>query len=442
MSESQNQLELISRLLQLERAFRHAESVEELGYVLVNDSRSLLSYRQSVLWRMDSAKVLCASGLAVVDANAPYLIWLKRIFKHLSVEANNAIKPLTAADFESADAEEWSQWLPQHALWIPLQIYSEKAHIGLLLAREQPFNDSELYLLEHLADSFAYAWSALAPRKPFWHQMHLSKKRLLISLTVLFCILLFPVRQTALAPASVIAAKPTVLRAAIDGVVDQFFIQPNDSITEGQTLLKLDDHVIKNELSITHKELAVAEAEYRKTAQQAMFDRDSKSQLTILKSRIDQQRAEVKSMEDWLTRIEIKAPHKGVAVFTDVNEWLGRPVKIGERILMIADPDEVELEIQLPIADAINLKTGAKVLLFLNIAPISPMPAELYYAAYQAQVMADDSLAYRLKARFKFNGELPRIGLKGTAKVYGERVPLVYYLLRRPLAFLRQWLGM
>ncbi len=442
MSESQNQLELISRLLQLERAFRHAESVEELGYILVNDCRSLLSYRQAVLWRTDSEKVFCASGLAVVDANAPYLIWLKRIFKHLSVEASQAIKPLTAVNFEPVDAGEWSQWLPQHALWVPLQIFSDQAHVGLLLAREQPWNDSEQHLLEHLSDSFAFAWSARAPRKPFWQQFHLSKKRLLISLTVLFCILLFPVRQTALAPASVIAAKPTILRASIDGVVDQFFVQPNDPVIEGQTLVKLDDHAIKNELSITRKELAVAEAEYRKSAQQAMFDRDSKSQLAILKSRIDQQRAEVKSMEDWLTRIEIKAPHKGVAVFTDVNDWLGRPVKIGERILMIADPNEVELEIQLPIADAINLQTGAKVLLFLNIAPISPVSAELYYAAYQAQVAEDDSLAYRLKAHFKLDGELPRIGLKGTAKVYGERVPLMYYLFRRPLAFLRQWLGM
>ena len=34
-----------------------------------------------------------------------------------------------------------------------------------------------------------------------------------------------------------------------------------------------------------------------------------------------------------------------------------------------------------------------------------------------------------------------RIGLRGTAKIYGDRVLLGYYLFRRPLATLRGWTG-
>ena len=34
-----------------------------------------------------------------------------------------------------------------------------------------------------------------------------------------------------------------------------------------------------------------------------------------------------------------------------------------------------------------------------------------------------------------------RLGLHGTAKVYGEEVSLGYYLLRRPLSALRAWTG-
>ena len=36
---------------------------------------------------------------------------------------------------------------------------------------------------------------------------------------------------------------------------------------------------------------------------------------------------------------------------------------------------------------------------------------------------------------------LPRIGLRGTAKVYAEQVSLGYYLLRKPIAFVRRSLG-
>jgi hypothetical protein len=114
---------------------------------------------------------------------------------------------------------------------------------------------------------------------------------------------------------------------------------------------------------------------------------------------------------------------------------------MGERILMIADPEQVELEVQLPIADAIKLELGTEVQFFLNVDPVNPVSASLYYSAYQAEVTPDDMLAYRLKATFTPTTKLPRIGLKGTAKVFGEKVPLIYYILRRPLATLRLWIG-
>lgn len=442
MTDAQRQLSALATLLQLEKSFRSADTAEALAYTLVNDSRSLIDFRQAALWQIDASKVIAVSGLAVIDANAPYISWLKQVCKQLSSDTSGTLRPLTAEDLEGDCAEEWPQWLPAHAVWLPVSAYGATPQAGLLLAREADWTDGELYLLEHVAHTFGHAWAALSPKPPFWKQDWLTKKRLLLGLAVLFGLLWIPVRQTALAPASVIPAHPTILRAAIDGVVDRFYVQPNDQVTKDQLLVSLEEETIKNKLTVTRKALAVAEAEYRKTAQQAMFDMDSKAQVNILKSRTEQQEAEVRSMEDWLARINIKAPHAGIAVFSDVNDWIGKPVTVGERILMVADPSDVELEIQLPIADAINLEPDSNVQFFLNVDPAAPVSARLYFAAYQAEVTPDDILAYRLKARFKQADVLPRIGLKGTAKVFGSRVPFVYYVLRRPLAVLRQWMGL
>ena len=53
---------------------------------------------------------------------------------------------------------------------------------------------------------------------------------------------------------------------------------------------------------------------------------------------------------------------------------------------------------------------------------------------------ADAILAFAITA--KPVGATPRIGSRGTAKLYGQWVPLSYALLKRPIASLRQYIGL
>lgn len=127
-------------------------------------------------------------------------------------------------------------------------------------------------------------------------------------------------------------------------------------------------------------------------------------------------------------------------MFADAQRLTGKPLQTGERLLEIADPAQAELRIELPVADALNLEPGAEVALFLDSDPLHRHGAELERAAYEAQNTPAGQLAYRLDARF--TDAPPRIGLRGTAKLFGQRAPLALYLLRRPLAALRQTVGL
>ncbi|MBL8483764.1 MAG: HlyD family secretion protein, partial [Rhodocyclaceae bacterium] len=142
-----------------------------------------------------------------------------------------------------------------------------------------------------------------------------------------------------------------------------------------------------------------------------------------------------------LERVRVKAPRDGIAVFSDTRDWLGKAVTTGERVLQIADPARAEMSLRLPVGDAIELAPDASVTLYLTTAPQYAYEGRLSYAAYRAEVAPDGMLAYKLKADFAQGETPPRIGLTGTAKVYGGWVPLAYYVLRRPLAALRQRLG-
>jgi len=216
----------------------------------------------------------------------------------------------------------------------------------------------------------------------------------------------------------------------------------NAVVAEGDLLVTLDGRELSARLEIARQQLAVAEAELRQARQQAVFDDRSRARIAILEGRREQHAAEAGFIEDTLARIRMTAPRDGIAVFDDPDDWEGRPVALGERIMRIADPKAQALEIHLAVSDAIVLEPGSEVRLFLNIDPADPVPARLVRAGYRASPTPEGVMAYRLRAEFAADDPRLRIGLRGTAKLHGEETRLVLYLLRRPIAAARLWLGL
>ena len=74
--------------------------------------------------------------------------------------------------------------------------------------------------------------------------------------------------------------------------------------------------------------------------------------------------------------------------------------------------------------------------LFLNASPLHPVRARVRYLAHDSVSRPDGTYAYRLRATIE-GGTAHRVGLKGTARVDGGRVPLIYWIFRRPWAAVR-----
>lgn len=151
--------------------------------------------------------------------------------------------------------------------------------------------------------------------------------------------------------------------------------------------------------------------------------------------------AELADTKHQLARIDVLAARAGVAIFGDVNDWIGKPVVTGERIMQLANPAHLGLLVYLLVADAIALEEGAPVKLYLTTQPLSSLEGEIFQTSYQATFSDEGIASYRLQGRFTSPPGDVRIGLRGTAKVSGGWVVLGYYLIRRPLAALRESLG-
>jgi len=452
-------LSALSVLLELERMARKAEDPAALRYVLVNETKALVPYRQAAFWELGSGRVTALSGMSLPDRNAPFVAWLERLMAELHRRAvegrsRDEYPPLAvqAADMPEDISADWGDWLPAHALSVPIGSSDGVLRGILLLARATPFSEHEPTLLSLLAEAYGHALQAVQPStRPEFSRAFLTRKaRELLGdrkkvrwvAGGLLVLLLFPVRISSLAPAEVASRDPWVVRSPLDGVVRGIDVPPNSTVKRGAQLVTMERTVLENALAVTRQERMVSEAEYRRAAQGAVYERENMSEMSVLSARVGRLRAEEAYASEQLRRTLITAERSGVAVYGNPDDWNGRPVRTGERIMTIMDPKKAKLSVWLGVDDAISLEPGAEVVFFLSSNPLRPVRATLEYASYSPEIRPDGTLAYSLEAKFRDGTDLPRVGLKGTAKIYGNRVPLSYYLLRRPLAALRRWTGM
>lgn len=97
--------------------------------------------------------------------------------------------------------------------------------------------------------------------------------------------------------------------------------------------------------------------------------------------------------------------------------------------------------IELPVADDIIIRQGAKVELFLDRNPLEGLQATLTNANYEPVKSSEGTLVYRLVAELDPSLTPPRIGSKGAAKIFGDEILLGLYLFRKPFTKARQFLG-
>ncbi len=443
------QLLRLSALLDLERRTRAARGAE-LTYLMVNDTTDVVSYQQAALWRRGA--LVAVSGVATVEPGGPYAQFLQTVLPAAEklvtrdAEAPFVVNPALVG----VSPEAWSEWFPPEALFLPLADPRGGLSGGLLLGRQDPFHPGEHQLLEAVAGTYGLALAATELSRR--HIRRLPSRRLWQAGAVLLAVAasFAPIRSSVLAPAEVVALAPFPIRAPFDGVVDAVRVTPNAAVHKGDPLLSFETTERRAKAEVSEKALEIARAEYAEASQQAFNDPQAKGKLPLLRAKIDQAQLEADYNRTMLARAEVVAPADGVAVFDDAHQWIGRPVTLGERIMVLAAPVSNALDIAVPVADVVTFDKDAEVVFFPNIAPDHPARGVLADVGYASSLNAEGVLAYTARANLEatrsdttsLDTSGLRLGLKGTAKIYGERRPFILWVLRRPLTVVREWLSL
>jgi multidrug resistance efflux pump len=438
----------VSKLLQLESMARAASSAEALQFMIVNETRRLVPYRQAYLFLSAhpikrDCKLVAASSVAIIEKHAPFATWLEKVIRKIFESDTIATQRLVdVASCPEELKEGWNEYSLPFVLWTPLKMPDGTFIGGLWMARETAWQENELPLLKRLGETYAHAFVAVTSKRNFYRRPKIVTLAVWVIIVFLLMVFIKPIKLSALAPAEIIAKEPVVVSSPMDGVISKIEFSPNTHVSVGEILFVLEDTNLRNEYNVTEKTLAVAEAEYRKASQGSFRDAKSKAQVSLLKAQTELHRSKLEFARELLDNIIIKAEKTGLLIYSDKSDWIGKPVQVGERIMEIADTKKIQLKINLSIDDAIVLKKGAKVVVFLDADPLNPVEATVSSTSYMAEKYNQDTLSYRVYAEFEdIKQDNLRIGLQGTAKMYGERVSVFFYLFRRPISYVRQLFG-
>lgn len=450
------QLRGLANLMTLGQKARAAAGPVELGHLLVNDTAILCRYGTAALWLSRSRRIEAVSGIPGPVREAAFTQWTTRLGRALATgDGARGIQAIGAAVPVDGLAEPWPDAVPGHGAWLPLQAPADGPDRrgpmlgGLLLFRQEPFSPEELRVLAGWVETAAHAFLALKGRRQ--GRSGQGRRSLawglgLAGLIGLAALMFVPVTQSAVAPMEIVPFEPGIVRSPLDGVIGEVHVRSQDNVHKGDLLLTLDDLELRARQSVAARDLEVAQAQYRQAQQAAVTDRKAQAELPILEARIAQARAEADYLSRLLERVQVRAHADGVAIVPEPEELVGRPVRLGERLMSVADPAAREVEIRLPVAADLPLPEHASVDIYLNVAPDRALPGRLRRSDYHATVGDDGVLAYRMRAELlpaagAAAPEDVRFGWRGTARVNGETVPLYHYLFRRPFAQARQWLG-
>lgn len=427
----------LALLVQLEGDLRKLPSWQATVFHALNEPQALLGHVQAYFFRVDHRGTLhceAASSVAQVDTRAPFIRVLNTVIGDLSDKA-------ATSAFELSDSLRSAQAVYKHGLWLPMLDGNGRVFGGLLFLRTDIWPDHAKTVSSRLAQAYGHALRVHRPPQ-LLRLVSLPRWALWTIPVTLALLMLVPVPMTTLAPFEVVTRDPIPVTAPLDGVIAEILPEPNTPVRAGDMLFKLDATELAAAAEVALQRVTIADSRLLTARNGAFADIDMKRSLATLERELALAQSDYDLAKSRLDRSGVIAGASGLLVYSSRNDWLGKPLRVGERVMDIADVNKIAVRVDVGVHDAAALEDGNEIRLFFDGDPLNPRSAKSYEQSYHATERTSGQLTYSVRAALTDEGsDVPHIGLRGTAQLIGRKVPLGFYLFRRPLAALRQQFG-
>ena len=427
-----------------------AENVDNLIFIILNDTYHVLPYDRAILFTREENRIreLGVSGQSTYKADNELVTRMKTLVKNLKDPATSRV--LSAEDVEGSQ-EDWNYLQTIRAttvFWIPFQL-KDGSHMGLWLEKwgdpnaTQYFEQNAKLLTELVIPGYVAAWNRIGWGFS-WHKLlgKVTLPRVSVVLGVLLLLTLMirlPLRVVA--PCEVVALDPYVIAAPLEGIIEKVVVEPGEQVSKDQILYEYDKRIPEQEYKVAQKEVEVIQSELNRIFASGLKDESQLYNLATLNVKLKKSELDLAFAKSRLELLMGKAEEAGVVSLDNPDDWSGKPVQVGEKIMILSNPEKTKLRIWIPEKDNLAFDKELPIKIFLNPTPEESFTATLLFISQEIRISTNQIPSFIAEAEWTEQSPDIKLGLKGSAILYGERVSLLYYFLRKPIIAFRAFVG-
>jgi len=446
--------------VELAKNAARARTLDELQFILVNDTRSLLPFDRALLIAHFGGK-----SALVATSNQPRLEYksdfvqrinklapgLKGVREGLVLFAGTPVK----GDFSSDLAVQLEDYMSYSRcsciMALPLLKYDDVVgHLLLEFFNDAAPGEAETYtlmnMLPFLASALTEKWIlAKDPkvRRSFFMEisaageddrtsrLSLMKKLALLAAVLVLLAMFLPVTLTVGGRADVAPDYEYFAYVQMDGIVEKVLVKEGDSVTKDQPLAELEAKEIDYRIRESKRLLESyrTEMEILRNLGAENPTKLAESQLVGIKSlRAKQELDFLNWQRQFLT---IRAPVDGVILTKRVEGLIGKKFKAGEAFCKVAPHHVLVAEIFVRESDVSFVRNNQLGEAYFNFQPHKAHKLEVTSISPNSETLERVGSVFRVRANFL--GQLTDIkpGMQGIAHIDTVRVSLWFMLTRR-----------
>ena len=432
------------KLLTFEHKLRAVENLHALNYLVVNELPKLLGVVCAFTLRtsaLNSFRLTAASNVQVINRSTALSHVLEKSFNQIMRSRSltfGETKSNVINGSKNAD-------LPGFFCWIPISddLRAGEDLAGLLIFSDRMFGAEQQKLLAHIQSVLCTTYYALIGKRRRF-QVQKSMKSFLGSMfIVLVCVLLYHIKipLSVVAPFELVPKLPQQVYAKTTGQIDRVLVEAGDDVVAGQTLLQLQTDDLIYEVEKVNAVIEAKRTELELVTATGYRDRDARSKIDILNAELGLHEAELKLAKFHLENATLKADINGRVLIASTDELQGKPVTLGEPLLVVYAPGIVELQIEVATKDIIRIDPNKKIAIYFDTDPLVKWTGNIKHGELATFTSANGVLSYRVIATLdrRQGVTLPNVGTRGTARVYGPEVSILYQIFRKPIVAARRW---